>query len=159
MSAQLAKDVAAWLDRCGGNRDIIPVRVSLTYGGRVYEYYGARYTWVGHYTHSMMAVTHGDKQEGEEYTRQCVYLVGDLPPTAKPKTRRGEHKVVYRLPDDDADWYISGYCQTFEPHQDKYHPFGKNWMLGRWDVPGDERIDRWDAGPRPRRPLAVEVYS
>lgn len=158
MSDQLARDVAAWLASTHHTRNVQPVRVTVNRGGKPAVFYGARYTQVGVYSRGMMAVTHGDKQEGDEYTDERIYLVGEVPKFAKETTRvfgEYESKHVFRLPGDDADWYLACYAERFEPWQAQYHPFGLSWMLGRWNVPGGDPIDEF--GPtRKRVELAVE---
>jgi hypothetical protein len=70
--------------------------------------------------------------------RPCIYLLGRMPTNAI--------NLCFRFPDEeigDLDWYVASYFQenldTLEPHQLKYHPFGKSWILQQWTH--EERID------------------
>jgi len=60
--------------------------------------------------------------------RPCIYMVGKMPTNAV--------NLCFRFPDDDRDWFVGTYFQeelsTLEPHQLKYHPFGKTWTLHPW---------------------------
>lgn len=162
MNDEIARLVAGWLSDMGPDRvrDAVPVRVTI----KDEVFYGARYTWVGHYTEDMMACTRGDKNPGEEYVHENLYLIGKLPSSYKLKRLwRGSaelcQKIVYRLPGSDLDWYVACYLPD-EPTEEtrSFHPFGPNFMLSPWDVPGPA-IDHYDAKKRERLAVSVEVLT
>jgi hypothetical protein len=72
------------------------------------------------------------------YEEQSIYLVGEMP--------KGATKLCFRFEDDDRDWYVTCYYQeglaVLEPHQLKYHPFGKSWILRPWNI--QETIDHYE---------------
>jgi hypothetical protein len=98
--------------------------------------------------------------EGAIYTREedrpAIYLLGQPPSSYKFKVRLHgdvwEQKYVYRLPDDDHDWYVA--CHSDEKRLvPEYARLGPFFILGYWphDHPGfdGERIDHH--GPMRRR--------
>jgi len=161
-NASTARKLCDWLNGLGPDRvrDAQPVTVSITYKGKTETFYAARYTWVGQYTASMTCVQDGRYKTGEEYTTQVFYVLGLEPRTAKLKIKVAgfwEHRIVYNLPDDDSDWYLSGWFvptrENVQHHE--FHPFGAYWSLGRWPHESIGRIDQYDSS-RTRLPIVVK---
>lgn len=140
------KRIKEWLEECGMT-DVQSVNVSID--GVVMP--GAIYTSPNH------------------NNQEFVYVVGDHPHTR----RRGKklytrNNICYRVPGDDRDWYIACYFhpelhKTYfktEPKVDpKYQPFGNNFLLSPWDIPGkpDDKIDSFEPRPYERKDMTIEA--
>lgn len=103
------------------------------------------------------------------HQKTFVYVIGDHPliykKSGKEYAKRG---VCFRIPNDERDWYIASYFhpglhKTYfktEPKADpKYQPFGNNFLLSPWDIPGkpDDKIDTYERKPYERRDIKVEA--
>lgn len=90
----------------------------------------------------------GEHKAGETYTNKGIYCVGPLPKAfvgpRKSKYPRGQ--VCFPL--GGLDWYIAAYMPLSNPHPEfaPHHPFGENFILAPWDIPG-ETIDKWERRP------------
>lgn len=101
--------------------------------------YGKRFK----YTPDMDAVTRGLKKAGEEYSHQSIYCVGELPLVYKPKRKKWPLDRVCFPRNDGLDWYIAAYMtrDRITPAFEEFHPFGVNFMLCPWDIPGSKIDD------------------
>lgn len=79
---------------------------------------------------SPFTLTIGDQSwEGASYKqggKQGYYLVGDRP---------RHTNTCYQFTEMGPDWYVSAYLVdnvNLSKERKKFHPFGKNWMLGEW---------------------------
>lgn len=139
-----ALEVAAWV-LAHGHQDPTPVRVTL--GGR-HVYVGVRYRAVYHYSAGMEAVRAGRATAGMPYYRDRFYLLGKLP------SRLGGRRRAYCFPLDGAVWYASGH---YDGPAAEFQPFGRNFALDRWDVPGGAAIDAGAEKPYARVAIAVAL--
>ncbi len=144
--------------RCEHLRDVTPVRVTI----KTETFEGIRYTQVFTYLEDERAVSEGGKKVGEERLETSFMLLGALPRTYRLKRISKHHRdtcqaVVYRIGEDDGDWYVTSHY----PHDERtpYHPLGRCFMLGRWphENPWHGRIDQNDDKPRQRLLITVEV--
>ena len=106
-----------------------------------------------HYKPDMQAVTHGDKKAGETYTEENVYCVGSLPKSYRGPKRSKFPKGSVCFPNGGFDYYVAAYIETVPEAFTKSHPFGSNFILDKWSVPGDEAIDHWERKPYARKPV------
>lgn len=121
-----------------------PVRVAI--GSQTYE--GVKYVEYLYYEKGMDIVRRGERKDGEQYTREVVYLLGDLPREYKRTTR-----IAFRLPEDQRDWYLACYHDGRDAPNKP--PFTPNFMLMPWDV--DQAIDHYETinGKKPRTRIPV----
>jgi len=137
----LSQSVANYLTSLGHLRHVRPVTVTI----KDEIFYGARYERVNTYTHDMMACQRGDKQPGDSWVDDCIYLVG-----LRPKLNNYTCFIC-----KDVDWYVSAYYdEDIIPDEFKrYHPFGKSFILMPWTL--DEPIDYYEANNYTRVPMVV----
>lgn len=88
----------------------------------------------------------------EKYVRECIYVAGQRPTTM----RKRDAKLCYTRTDDVREWYTAAHMDSdpgaqFAP----FHPFGANFILAPWEVPGGEKIDHYEPKPYVRVPLEV----
>lgn len=105
-----AQKVAAWLKSLPNVTLASPVSVVL----QNVTYYGALYP---------------------QYIKNTpsLYLLGRKPEIkVKGKTKKN---VCFKIPNDDADWYIAGYTDTESVIKKEFHPFGHNFVISRWYIP------------------------
>ncbi len=162
MNIEQAIKLKKWLDDIGTDRvrntEIIKVVFDNHSPKLSPTFFGVKYEWVGHYTYGMTAVQEGKHKDGEEYVETRLELLGERLPLMKQKDRFHESKVCYRLPHDDGDWYIS--CWHEKDDVSEYHPWGKQFQLGRWPHEQfGERIDHYSKQPRVRCLVDVEVIK
>jgi hypothetical protein len=85
----------------------------------------------------------------EAYDNRAIYLVGRL-----PKGYTGNKSRCYNV--DGVDWYVSGYWSGSDDDAfDKYHPFGRNFMLRPWDTSDGQKIDHYEMRPYRRIPMTI----
>ena len=136
-----------WLLDCGCT-DIKPVTVHI--GEEAWH--GARYKKTHTYTAEMDCVRDGRHKVGNTYTER-IYCIGKLPikllRSGKPKP---DAKVCF--PFEEKDWYVAGYIQDIKPQFEQFHPFGVNFILAPWDIPG-EKIDHYEEKPYTRVSMDV----
>lgn len=160
MSADIGRDVARYLNTHpnGRWRNAIAVRVKFKRGRQEWEFYGARADNVTTYVEGERAVVEGGKKAGEECSEHVYYLVGERPEQLKNQKRGLDGcKYVYRVPGDDADWYVAGWFEGKTTGE--HHPFGPFFTVRRWDhdLPWMGRIDKGDEKPCVRVEMTVEV--
>lgn len=77
-----------------------------------------------------------------------ILLVGDAPRSFRKKVRVGgfwEAKFCYRTAGDEGDWYVTSHFVPTEKNAayHKFHPFGANFILGRWPHEKIGPIDKY----------------
>jgi hypothetical protein len=157
----LARRMARWL-RGLGHTQATPVAVLIERKKFREIYYGARYVFTGTYEAGMLAVADGRVSAGDTWTSARIELAGKKPRTCV-RNRQGEQKIVYTIAGDVGDWYVSHWYERgdgwdrLNRELKKYHPFGPNFGLTRWDHEelGD-RIDRHRDKPAERLRIEVE---
>jgi hypothetical protein len=119
-----ARDVANYLRSIkGGDAPKKVVPVVLTIGRQTWQ--GARYV---------------------QSDQLRLYMIGVLP-AAKVRRR----KTVFRFKGNPFDWYVIAYKSLpIEPQYAEYHPFGANFIIGKWSVPDGSAIDKYDTHPYTR---------
>ena len=120
-------------------------------------------TWVGcyykrtlEYTAGMDAVTRGQKKAGDTYTEETIYCIGKLPKAKLNAQGRPKLNANVCFPYEGHDWYVSGYMPktNLKAQNQKFHPFGINFMLRPWNIP-DETIDKYEPKPYTRIEMRV----
>ena len=136
-----------------GHVDVLPLRVTI--GAEAWD--GASYTTVHTWSSAQDAVRWGKAKAGDTYRTQHVICLGKLPKvwTEAKRTREGEKRVCF--PNGVREWYVAAYGQNVDPKFKKSHPFGDTFILGPWDVPGGEAIDKYSSKPYVRVPMTVEL--
>lgn len=98
--------------------------------------------------------------QGARY-KQCdferVYLIGKLPKCHLSRTGAPKSDAKVCFPFEGKDWYCVGYFQYINPQSAKYHPFGVNWMLAPWNIPG--KIDEYEDEPYQRIALEMTIKA
>lgn len=141
------KNVSDYLASLPGVSDVKPVTVTI---GRE-TFSGARYTDTRHYTAGMMAVQRGERKDGEPYTREWLYLLGDLPKPYQRSTR-----VAFTMADDKREWYVASYHDGRDAPAKP--PFTPCFQLAPWEdnkpIDYQETIGGWR---KPYRRVAASV--
>ena len=142
----MQEQLKRWLEECG-MQDVQPVEVLID--GTAYT--GAIYTNPHHGNQSMM------------------YVIGDHPllykKGRKPYLKR---RVCFTIDGDTRDWYIAcyfhpGLVQTYFKQtvqaKPEHQPFGNNFIMSAWDIPGkpDDKIDSYEPKPYERRRIEVKA--
>lgn len=82
--------------------------------------------------------------------REFIYALG-----VRPACHKRSGRTVFRVPDDERDWYIAAHRDTYQGHLavDQRYPM---FMLAPWT--SRERIDayEWRLPDRKRVPITVE---
>lgn len=136
-----------WLKEC----DAFDIReVKIIIGSESWR--ACQYKQILPYTATMDAVTHGTKKAGDTYTVEAIYCIGELPKDFKPL--KNNHVC---FPYQGKDWYVAGYlpAPVEESIMKQSHPFGVNFILRPWDIPGS-KIDEYEAKPYTRTPMTIE---
>ena len=163
--------VAAWLKKLPNILFAFPVVVSQT-GKRKGIWAGALY--FARYTTPKDS---GAPAAGKQHVDAVIYLVG-VPPHHRPgksfegKSYAATRNTAYRLAGEvkrlggwaSRDWYMSGYLSpagaaALERGQNVFHPFGANFMLRPWRVPGNSPIDQYERKPYARETLELHVLD
>lgn len=91
------------------------------------------------------------------------YVVGERPKKLKENKlvpdEMYESKYNLKFPNDDGDWYTACHMDNYniKPEFAEFHPFGANFLLGRWPHEQfNQRIDHFDAKKRERLPVEVQ---
>lgn len=137
--------VTAWLRSFPQTRNVRPCRVTLN--NQTWD--GAYYEEEREWQQGMDGVQRGEHKAGDKYIIRRIYLLGDRPVFNR------EHVC---FPYEGLDWYVSGYCVTFQPHQAHYHPFGKSFTISPWEIEGQPecKIDSHELHPYLRVPMSFE---
>ena len=166
----IALKVAAWLKKLPNIMFAFPVVVSRT-GKRKGIWPGALY-----FARITTPKDSGAPAAGKTHVDAVIYLVG-VPPHVRPgktfsgKTYAFQRNMAYRLTGEvkrlggwaSRDWFISGYYSSAAvrapEHKNfkRYHPFGANFMLRPWRVPGNSPIDQYARKPYARETLELTV--
>lgn len=138
---QDAMRVAQWLRSLPDTFGVLAVIVTI--GSK--RFAGARYTQTLFYMAGMLCVTRGDKQAGDTYTRDGIYLLGNRP-------ERMRNRRHFCMPYDGREWYVS--CHAVTDEVNEFHPFGRSFQIAPWDAPG--KVDDGERFTYPRIPMTVE---
>lgn len=144
---QQLTELASWIASFGRlcpNTVTTPMRVEITNE----HWFGVHYVTQHEYQADMMACQRGDKQPGDKYTSEQVYLLGERPKVnQKPSPRH--NKVCYRDL-NGIDWYLATYMSgdAIKSSYLENHPFGASFVVRPWNLP--EPIDHYERHPRNR---------
>lgn len=152
-------EIVAYLlsDKCGKVKQATAIHVTVD--GKTLP--AARYRSHHEYEKNMDAVTRGDKQDGEAYTQEAIYVVGPL-----PKLKAEGRSVVFTCQTPSGiephEWYVACYSNRNSRadapnfgHTPPPPPFGDFYILMPWTVAG--KIDDHERHPYRRVPVVLEA--
>lgn len=153
--AQALKIFLRGIERQYPFQNMKTVVLGFQHKGLVYVRFGVEYDNVEPYG-KCHKVTRGEAKESDLQIERRYCLLGTREDWMKKQTKQYCNKAVFRLPNDDGDWFYGGGWDGVVSYP--WHPLGPTMYIHRWphESPDHGRIDRFYDAPAERHNVTVE---